>query len=61
MANISIRDQLSASRRQLSISLDSAKLQGMSSSERTTAVAQLASLLMEAANLAVVEGDDDQR
>ena len=47
--------------RQLSIPFDSATLRGMSPSERRSAVTQLASVLLEAANVAAEEGDDDQR
>jgi len=47
--------------RQLSMTLDSVKLRGMSPSERRTALARLASLLMEAAGVAVEERDDDER
>ena len=47
--------------RQLSIPFDSAKLRGMSPSERRAAVTRLASVLSEAANVAAEEGDDDQR
>ena len=52
---------LSAAPRQLSIAFDSARLRGMTSSERRIALARLASLLLEAANIAVEERDDDQR
>jgi len=52
---------LSAAPRQLSIPFDSATLRGMSPSERRSAVTQLASVLLEAANVAAEEGDDDQR
>ena len=52
---------LSAAPRQLSIPFDSAKLRGMSPSERRAAVTRLASVLSEAANVAAEEGDDDQR
>lgn len=47
--------------RQLSIPFDSARLRGMSLSERRAAVTRLANLLLEAANVAAEEGDDDQR
>jgi hypothetical protein len=47
--------------RQLSMALDSVKLRGLSPSERRTALARLASLLMEAAGVAVEERDDDER
>ena len=52
---------LSAAPRQLSIPFDSTMLRAMSPSERRAAVARLASLLLEAANIAAEEGDDDQR
>jgi hypothetical protein len=51
----------SAPPRQLSMSLDSMRLRGMSPSERRTALAQLASLLTEAAGVAAGERDDDER
>ena len=47
--------------RQLSIALDSVSLRGMSSSERRTALARLATLLMEAAGVAAGERDNDVR
>ena len=47
--------------RQLSIPFDSASLPGMTASERGTALARLASLLMEAAGLGTEERDDDGR
>jgi hypothetical protein len=46
---------------QLSIAYDSAKLRGMTSAERRIALARLASLLLEAANVAAGERDDDKR
>ena len=52
---------LSAAPHQLSIAFDSARLRGMNFSERRIAVARLASLLLEAANIAAEERDDDQR
>ena len=52
---------LSAAPRQLRIAFDSARLRGMTSSERRIAVARLASLLLEAANIAAEEREDDQR
>ena len=51
----------SAVPRQLSIPFDSARLRGMSPSERRAAVTRLASVLLEAANVAAEEADDDQR
>jgi hypothetical protein len=47
--------------RQLSIPFASGRLQGMSPSERRTALARLASLLLEAAGVAAEERDDDER
>ena len=47
--------------RQLSMALDSARLRGMSSAERGTVLARLASLLLEAAGAAAKEHDDDGR
>jgi hypothetical protein len=47
--------------RQLSMALDSVSLRGMSPSERRTALARLATLLMEAAGVAVEERDNDER
>ena len=52
---------LSAAPRQLSIPFDSAKLRGMSLSERRAAVTRLASVLSEAANVVAEEGDDEHR
>jgi hypothetical protein len=52
---------LSAAPRQLSIPFDSARLRGMSPLERRAALARLASLLLEAANIAAEERDDDHR
>lgn len=50
-----------AARRQLSIPLDSRILQEISPSERSTALARLASLLLEAAGVAARGCDDDER
>ena len=61
MRNSPASGVLSVASRQLSIPLDSAMLRGMSPSERRAAVTQLASVLLEAANVAAEEGDDDQR
>ncbi len=47
--------------RQLSMALDSVSLRGMSPSERRTALVRLATLLMEAAGVAVEERDNDER
>ena len=46
--------------RQLSMALDAVRLRGMSLSERSMVLAQLASLLMEAAGIAAAERDDDE-
>ena len=46
--------------RQLSIPFDSARLRGMTPSERRIALARLASLLLEAAGVAAGKGDDDE-
>ena len=51
----------SAAPRQLSMPFDSRRLRGMSPSERRTALARLASLLLEAAGVAAGERDDDER
>lgn len=51
----------SAAPRQLIMQFDSGRLRGMSPSERSTALARLASLLSEAAGVAVGERDDDER
>jgi hypothetical protein len=50
-----------AAARQLSLTFDSLRLRAMDPSERATAVAQLARLLMEAAGVAAGERDDDER
>ena len=50
-----------AAPRQLSLSLDSAKLRGITPADRGTALAVLARLLMEAAGAAATERDDDGR
>jgi hypothetical protein len=46
---------------QLSMPFDSARLRGMSPSERRAALARLANLLLEAAGVAAEERDDDER
>jgi hypothetical protein len=51
----------SAAPRQLSMPFDSGRLWGMSPSERSTALARLVSLLLDAAGAAVGERDDDER
>ena len=61
MRNSSALAVLSAAPRQLSIAFDSARLRGMSPAERRVAIARLASLLLEAANIAAEERQDDQR
>ena len=50
-----------AAPRQLSLSLDSAKLRGMTPPDRGAALALLARLLMEAAGVVATERDDDER
>ena len=47
--------------RQLSMALDSVRLRGMNPSERISALARLASLLMETAGVEVGKLDDDER
>ena len=61
MRNSSALAVLSAAPRQLSMAFDSARLRGMSPAERRVAIARLASLLLEAANIAAEERQDDQR
>jgi hypothetical protein len=51
----------SAAPRQLNIPFDSGRLRGMSPPERRIALARLASLLLEAADVAAGERDDDER
>jgi hypothetical protein len=50
-----------AAPRQLSLSLDSAKLRGMTPPDRGAALALLARLLMEAGRVVATERDDDER
>jgi hypothetical protein len=50
-----------AAPRQLSLSLESAKLRGMTPPDRGAALALLARLLMEAAGVVATEHDDDGR
>ncbi len=50
----------SAAPRQLGMPFDSGRLRGMSPSERSTALARLASFLLDAAGVAVGERDDDE-
>lgn len=52
---------LPAAPRQLSIPFDSTGLRGMAASERRVALARLARLLLEAADIAIEERDNDQR
>jgi len=47
--------------RQLSIALDSVELRGTTAAERSTVLARLARLLMEAAGVEVKESGDDGR
>jgi hypothetical protein len=61
MTKLSIPVPSPTSQRQLSMSLDSVKLRGMSPSERAATIAQFANLLMEAGGVAVVERDHDGR
>ncbi len=51
----------SAAPRQLSMSFDPRRLRGMSPSERSTTLARLVNLLLEAAGVATGERDDDKR
>jgi hypothetical protein len=52
---------LPAAPRQLSIPFDPGRLRGMSPSERSTALARLAGLLLEVTGVAAGENDDDER
>jgi hypothetical protein len=61
MRNSSAAAVPSAVPRQLSIPFDSARLRGMTPSERRIALARLAGLLLEAADIAAEERNDDQR
>jgi hypothetical protein len=61
MRNLPALPLPSTAPRQLSIPFDSGKLRGMSPSERSTALARLASLLLDAAGVAARERDDDER
>ena len=61
MANLPRPAPPSTTPRQLSMALDPARLRGMSAAEHATAVARLASLLMEAAGLVAGKRDDDRR
>ena len=61
MRNLPLSALPSKPPRQLSMALDSVSLRGISPSERRTALARLATLLMEAAGVAVEERDNDER
>jgi hypothetical protein len=61
MVNSPAPQVLPATPRQLSIPFDSTGLRGMTASERRVALARLASLLLEAADIAIEERDNDQR
>jgi hypothetical protein len=61
MRNLPIPALPSKPQCQLSMALDSVSLRGMSPSERRTALARLATLLMEAAGVAAGERDNDER
>ena len=61
MRNSPASGVLSPAPRQLSIPFDSTGLRGMIPSERRVALARLASLLLEAADIAIEERDNDQR
>jgi len=52
---------LSSAPRQLSMPFDSARLRGMTPVERRISLARLASLLLQAAGIAVGESDDGER
>jgi len=51
---------LSAAPRQLSMPFDSARLRGMTPVERRISLARLASLLLQAAGIAIRESDDGE-
>ena len=51
---------LPSTARQLSMSLDPTKLEGMTQAERNAVIARLANLLMEAAGAAAKESADDR-
>ena len=61
MRNLPLPALPSTRPRQLSMALDSASLRGMSPTERRTALAQLALILMEAAGGVTGERSDDER
>lgn len=50
-----------AAPRQLSMPFDSGRLRGMSPTERSTVLARMARLLLEAADIATEERSDDER
>jgi len=60
MRNLPLPALPSTRPRQLSMALDSARLRGISPSERRTALAQLALILMEAAGVVTGERSDDE-
>ena len=55
-----MKQQPAFAARQLAITLDSAKLRGMTPSERDEALALLAGLLLEAAGVATAESSDER-
>ncbi len=61
MRNLPVPARPPSHPRQLSMALDSVSVRGMSPSERCTALAQLTTLLMEAAGVAAGERGDDER
>jgi hypothetical protein len=61
MRNSPAPQVLPAAPRQISTPFDSTGLRGMTASERRVALARLAGLLLEAADIAIEERDNDQR
>ena len=57
----SLPTQAPAAPRQLSMPFEPGTLRGMSRGERSTILARMARLLLEAAGVAVEEGRDDER
>ena len=57
---MSVRQNPLSTTRQLSMSLDPTKLQGMTQAERNAAIAHLASLLTKAADAAAAESADER-
>jgi hypothetical protein len=57
---MSARPDRHSTARQLSMSLDPTKLEGMTQAERNAVIARLANLLMEAAGAAAKESADDR-